>query len=489
GISIVEDYCNVATIESECNEMDSWTPKTYRHPLFCLTSVATILLPNIINSTYLLIRLWVLYPSVLRMIGLPEGKCIFGSFIITTMILYMLQILPYAWLAIIFLINLQAWWIGKLESGDEREAIDSTSKSSKLIFTILEDTPQLLLHSVFIMNSVISQDNPMFYAGINMMTIVSYLGVTSSAASIALTLTLFKGLPTYKAAAIQFFSTFISVGTRACICASYATLVTDGFGPLTWTLALPPATAFGLVIIENIFFLVYKFLMNFRQSYIVNNVTSLQKAEITKQIKEYIISFYEWVKLKLSFNNNCIILLRKKHEKILLCIVSLNFEANSTQCLIPSYIYLAYAVALNTVWVSASEESIVNYSTTQTTITALLYLSLASLVLNILIVQWEGKDKLCCLVYSLIYLLFMGVIYVWVKNDFKHFDSLFNPDIPDDYVYSKQTIQSSLSSLTFLFYIAGLIACVNILLIIISFRKGSPPLLISYSSSNIHISY
>ncbi|CAL4121645.1 unnamed protein product, partial [Meganyctiphanes norvegica] len=50
GISIVEDNCEVATNESECNEMDSWTPKTYRHPLFCLTSVATILLPNIINS-------------------------------------------------------------------------------------------------------------------------------------------------------------------------------------------------------------------------------------------------------------------------------------------------------------------------------------------------------------------------------------------------------------------------------------------------------
>ncbi|CAL4121758.1 unnamed protein product [Meganyctiphanes norvegica] len=485
GISIVEDYCNVATNESECNEMESWTPKTYRHPLFCQTSIATILLPSIINSTYLLIRLWALYPSVLSMMGLPEGSYIFCSLRYVPLILYILQILPYAWLAIIIWINLQAWWIGKPKSGDEREAIDSTSKRSKLIFTILEDTPQLLLHSFFIMNSVISQDNQMFYAGIDMLNVVSYLGVTSSAASIAITLTLFRGLSTYKTAAVHFLTTFISVGTRASICASYATSVLDGFGPLIWTLVLPPATAIGLFIIEHMFFFVYKFVMSFNQSYLLHNVTSLQKDENTKQIKDYIKDFYERVNLKWSINSDYIFLIRKNPEKILMCIVSLTFEANSTQCLIPSYTYLAYAVALNTVWISASEESIANYTTTQTTFTALQYLSLASLLLNLLIVQWEGKDKVRCLVYSLIYLLFMGVVYVWVKNDFKHFNSIFMPDTPDDYIYSKETIQRSLSSLTFLFYMSGIIAFINILLQISSFTRGSTPMLISYKSSNI----
>ncbi|CAL4106801.1 unnamed protein product, partial [Meganyctiphanes norvegica] len=330
---------------------------------------------------------------------------------------------------------------------------------------------------------VISQDNQMFYAGINMLNVVSYLGVTSSAASTALTLTLFRGLSTYKTAAVHFLTTFISVGTRASICASYATSVLDGFGPLIWTLVLPPATAIGLFMIEHMFFFVYKFVMRFSQSYLLHNVTSLQKDENTKQIKDYIKDFYEWVNLKWSINSDYIFLLRKNPEKNLMCIVSLTFEANSTQCLIPSYTYLAYAVALNTVWISASEESIANYTTTQTTFTALQYLSLASLLLNLLIVQWEGKDKVLCLVYSLIYLLFMGAVYVWVKNDFKHFNSLFMPETPDNYVYSRETIQISLSSLTFLSYMSGIITFINVLLLIISFTRGSIPLLISYRSS------
>ncbi|CAL4155870.1 unnamed protein product, partial [Meganyctiphanes norvegica] len=221
GETVYKDYCQYARNKSECNKRDKWRPKndgvlsskTYRHPLLCLTSIATILGTSIINSTYLFISLWVLYPSVLGYIGLSSDTFFYNTSIkITLLVLYILQMLPYAWLVMNFLINFKVWRIGTMDSLVEKETWENSSKKSKIIFTILEDIPQIMLHSIFISNSVIAHDNSAYYAGIDMLNIGSYLGVISSAASIALTLTLFKGLPNFKATAIQFSTTFIAVG-------------------------------------------------------------------------------------------------------------------------------------------------------------------------------------------------------------------------------------------------------------------------------------
>ncbi|CAL4228491.1 unnamed protein product, partial [Meganyctiphanes norvegica] len=149
--------------------------------------------------------LWVLYPSVLGYIGLSSDTFFYNTSIkITLLVLYILQMLPYAWLVMNFLINFKVWRIGTMDSLVEKETWENSSKKSKIMFTILEDIPQIMLHSIFISNSVIAHDDSAYYAGIDMLNIGSYLGVISSAASIALTLTLFKGLPNFKATAIQF---------------------------------------------------------------------------------------------------------------------------------------------------------------------------------------------------------------------------------------------------------------------------------------------
>ncbi|CAL4201682.1 unnamed protein product, partial [Meganyctiphanes norvegica] len=164
-----------------------------------------------------------------------------------------------------FIINLKAWRkVGGMEDLIEKGTREKTSGKSKLIFTILEDTPQLILHSMFIVNSVLGHDNPTFYAGIDMLHIGSYLGVISSAASIALTLTLFNMASSYKASFIQFSATFVSVGTRAMVCASYTTIVIYTSGPLTWALVLPPVTVIALFIIEYGVIFIYNCLLNFR---------------------------------------------------------------------------------------------------------------------------------------------------------------------------------------------------------------------------------
>ncbi|CAL4064369.1 unnamed protein product, partial [Meganyctiphanes norvegica] len=265
------DHCNIAENESECYKVELWTPKVLRHPLYCSSSVATILLPSIINSTYLLTSMWFLYPSLLRCMGLSDSSSFFSSCLkITLLVLYFLQILPYTWIVINFLIHLKSWKIGATEGLDEKEARENTSKKSKYIFSILEDTPQLLFHSMFLFNSAITHENSNFdavysvYADIDMLHIWSYLGVASSAASIALTLTLFKDLSNYKATVLQFVTTFISVGTRASLCATYATSVLNDSGPLTWPIVLLPVTAIVLFTIEYIVCFAYRFAVDSR---------------------------------------------------------------------------------------------------------------------------------------------------------------------------------------------------------------------------------
>ncbi|CAL4202334.1 unnamed protein product, partial [Meganyctiphanes norvegica] len=91
------DYCSAASgSEFECNDLPSWIPTTPQHLAFCVSSIGTILVPSIINSTYFFIRLWYIYPSVLRYIGLSYDSRFFSLFIKSTLLaLYILQLLPY----------------------------------------------------------------------------------------------------------------------------------------------------------------------------------------------------------------------------------------------------------------------------------------------------------------------------------------------------------------------------------------------------------
>ncbi|CAL4122139.1 unnamed protein product [Meganyctiphanes norvegica] len=468
------EYCNVAPNRTECNELASWSPTTYRHPMFCFFSSISILLPSIINSTYLLISLWALYPSVLRYMGLHDATSSFDSFIrISLLALYILQMLPYAWLVMNIWINLKAWKIGSLEGSVEKER-DLVSKKFKIIFSILEDTPQLILHSMFITNSVNAQNLTGFSFGINMLHTRSFLAVASSTASITLTLTLFKRIPTCKANAIQFLTTFISVGTRALICASYGSSILEINGPLNWPVVLPPVTVIGLFIIEYISHLFCKYVVSMKQSYDLNNVPSLLKLGIVKHIREY--THYVYDCLTKPNGNDCKLSIQNNVKKVIKGITFLSFEANSVQCLISSYMYLAFAVALNTAWVLASQHAggNDNYAMTRATLLVLQYLAFASALLNLLVVQREGKDKVRCFAYSLIFLLIMGAIYIWVKFYLNSFYRLFFPNhfaviydvLPEERKIDMMKI--ILSSLTFAFSSAGVISFVNLLIIFIS---------------------
>ncbi|CAL4126346.1 unnamed protein product, partial [Meganyctiphanes norvegica] len=192
------------------------------------------------------------------------------------------------------------------------------------------------------------------------------------------------------------------------VCASYATVVIYTSGPLTWALVLPPVTVTALFIIEYVVICIYNFLLNFTETCTLDNVT-LRKS-----------SFSAWIQK--SFSKDCITLLPKKIGKCAIFILSLTFEAHSVQCLITSYSYLLFAVAINTVWISDPKEySGTTYAMIQTTLIALQYLAFASLLLNIFIVQWEGKNKARCIAYSVIFLILIVGIYFWVKNDFESY--------------------------------------------------------------------
>ncbi|CAL4059470.1 unnamed protein product [Meganyctiphanes norvegica] len=409
------------------------------------------------------------YPSLMRRMGLSDASCFFSSFFkITLLALYILQMIPCSWLAMNFFIIYKAWKIGVDEDVVEKESRNSMTKKSKIIFSLLEDTPQIILHSLFLSNSVTAHDNPVTYAGIDMLNIGSFLGVASSAASIALTLTLFKSLPTYKGTVIQFITTFISVGTRATVCASYAVSVLNGFGPRTWPMVLPLVTAIGLCTIEYILLHGFTFLAGLRQNLIVN-FTLINRAGFIKYIKENTQSFYETV-THLNYYE-CIILIQKYVDKIVKCIVSLTFEASSVQCLISSYTYISFAIVINTNWISASEDTDINFSMTQTYLIVIQYLAFASFIINLYIVQWEGKNKVRCLSYSFIFLMFIGGIYIWIKNDFESFSSLFVGSIATDYFYSQEAINISLSSLTIVLYISGIIVIFNLLIIMYGLSK------------------
>ncbi|CAL4070204.1 unnamed protein product [Meganyctiphanes norvegica] len=447
NVDQLREYCGFNVNQNDCNNYSSWRPSAYRHPGFCLTSIATIIVPSIINSTYLLFSMWVLYPSVLKYLGLSDSSWFFRLFKITLLLLYILQLLPYTWLAMNLVIGLKAWEIGSTMIG--KETWDKTTNKWRLIFSILEDTPHLIIHSVFVMNSdlaittpprMMTMDNAGMFSGRNMLYIGSYIGITSSAASIALTLTLFKGLSTYKSYFIQFFTTFVSIGVRAGVCASYAASIFEGFGPLTWPFVWPPLTVIGLFIIEKIYFFVYRY--NWNASSTVNDQHSLRKTGIAKHMKNF------------------------THR-----IISLTYEGSSVECLISSYTYLAFAIALRTAWISTTGEFKGTYTTTETTFVAIQYLALASLVLNLLIVQWEGKHKIRCLAYSLIFLFFMGGIYVWAQIDLKSFRNLYFPSIRDNIHPIQDILTLTLSSLTFVFSISGIVAFVNLLIIIIRIRK------------------
>ncbi|CAL4164405.1 unnamed protein product, partial [Meganyctiphanes norvegica] len=115
-------------------------------------------------------------------------------------------------LAMNLLIILQIRRIGALEALIEKDFRDKISKRTKLIFIILEDTPQLALTSMFIINSVLTDDNPEFFVGLEMLHTFSLLGVASSSASIALALTICKEPTTHEHVIIRFVTTFLSVG-------------------------------------------------------------------------------------------------------------------------------------------------------------------------------------------------------------------------------------------------------------------------------------
>ncbi|CAL4061568.1 unnamed protein product, partial [Meganyctiphanes norvegica] len=352
-------------------------------------------------------------------------------------------------LAMNFFITLKVRWIGDIAGLLEENIRDKTSKRTKLIFIILEDAPQLILASMFIINSVITDDNAEFYVGIQMLHIWSLLGVWSSSASIALALTLSKRSSTCKPSFIQFATTVVSVGTRALVCASYAARVA-GFLPLTWPLVLPPVTAIGLFMIEMIFFFIYEFVVDCCQYYMN------KKSKIC-----------EWV-TKYNYNDFAV-LIRKKSKKFVICIVSLSFESNSVQCLITSYTYLGLAIAINAASLSAWNTTPGVPNLTQTTFNVIQYLAIASFLLNLLIVQWEGKYKVRCLAYSLIFLMVMGSIYYSAKNDFEYFYSYY--DYLKQY-YDKNTVHNALLSLRNAFFISVIMASINLIILIISIIKS-----------------
>ncbi|CAL4158575.1 unnamed protein product, partial [Meganyctiphanes norvegica] len=254
---------------------------------------------------------------------------------------------------------------------------------------------------------------------------------------------------------------------RSLVSASYASYISNIVGYLTWPLILPPAI--GLFIIEYYFCIIYKFVVDIRHSYAVYNLTSSRKTGIIKHIHEYIYSLYAWVRLHNC--KKCISFKLKNIEKKILCIVYLFFEANSVECLITSYTYFAFAVAINTASLTAGIESFylplhtplfhsigkaprelkdlealdANQIMTQQTFNVLQFLAFTSFFLNLLLVQLEGKCKVRCFAYSLIFLLFMGMIYIWVKNDLTSFGRLFSTNNHDNYNFTQETIKKSLS--------------------------------------------
>ncbi|CAL4162518.1 unnamed protein product [Meganyctiphanes norvegica] len=93
--STVWNYCRAAKSLSECNDLPEWFPSTPRHLSFCLTSIGTILVPSIINSTYFLL---VFAPLLMKYIRESDASRLFSAFIkITLLVFYILQLLPYTW--------------------------------------------------------------------------------------------------------------------------------------------------------------------------------------------------------------------------------------------------------------------------------------------------------------------------------------------------------------------------------------------------------
>ncbi|CAL4105555.1 unnamed protein product, partial [Meganyctiphanes norvegica] len=156
-------------------------------------------------------------------------------FRIILLVLYPLHMLPYTWLVINLAIVIKQYKSNPMKMID---TWDRASKRSKLIFTVFEDAPQLLLHSVFIINSAITQEHALVHQGIEMLNWLSFMSLASSAASIALTLTLYQDLSNLDIF-IQWTTSFLSIGTRALLCASYASSVVTQFSVQTWTIILP----------------------------------------------------------------------------------------------------------------------------------------------------------------------------------------------------------------------------------------------------------
>ncbi|CAL4147545.1 unnamed protein product [Meganyctiphanes norvegica] len=98
---LIQNYCGSAKNKTACDGADgllTWRPGNLRHPKYCGFSATTILLPNLVNSIYLLYSLWCIRSEVSDYTRIPNNvlsKIIF-------LIIFIAQLFPHTWVFMSF---------------------------------------------------------------------------------------------------------------------------------------------------------------------------------------------------------------------------------------------------------------------------------------------------------------------------------------------------------------------------------------------------
>ncbi|CAL4091600.1 unnamed protein product, partial [Meganyctiphanes norvegica] len=474
NIDLIQDYCGYADNNaSVCKGLNHWRPENFRHPGFCIFSAATIILPNFINSVYLIFSLWVIRSSVSEFTGIPNKVGIRILFVA----LFIVQAFPHTWVILSFAIK----WHYIIRKKDIFEEYDTKwvipEIRSKVIFNVLEDAPQLVFHSIFLVNSVITGERPLLDDG----GATAYFGFISSTFSLALGLTLSKTYSCMKDRLIQFFTTFLSIGARALICASYATYPTSVINGLNkhliYIFILPPVISICVFIVEDIFIQVFElFAKNDEKENGTevetenddnNPIGIVENGETTPEVN---IENAENTRLAVvrkfkEFTRSPVV---KKVKEYLKGLIFLTFEANSTQSIIPSISYLAFAVSLHAVW--KLEENPIE---TEIIVLSATCLALTSYIFNFLIVLVDGKDRIHSLLHYMAYSLFVNLyitgMYIWIQKNFDSFILLFKATKLKK--FGPEDIENVLTPLNIVFPFVVIIGSVNLLLIVMNIIK------------------
>ncbi|CAL4111524.1 unnamed protein product, partial [Meganyctiphanes norvegica] len=170
----------------------------------CWVSGATILIPSIVNNFILLFYYW---PYI--------GKRWPGL-----LALFTFQLLPY----VRQVLEIRSKW-HRWRTGGEAKPTDKTALVVKLMWAVLEDTPQFMIQATLLWREVTGREDGV----INVHDPLVYIGVATSGISISYGATMFLADPSsITDALIKFFLTMITVGGRTLQCIWWGFQIING---------------------------------------------------------------------------------------------------------------------------------------------------------------------------------------------------------------------------------------------------------------------